>query len=173
MKREIPIFGGPLAGKSTFLVAAARGANVDVRAVRRTLVAEGPFNGAPLRLLEATFQFEDDEFVLWCMAGGSLPEWAGQFVSSPVAAIFVADAQAAVHDRNFEYWEAARRFVPLERWSVVITKCDLAGEAEQKACLPAELAERPRLLASGQSGSAWPERAWMFLKEEAFRKMTP
>lgn len=171
MTYEIPLFGPPLAGKTSFLHAAASASGIRGRFVQSTLRTEDAFDGASIRIFEVEFPRGADTMRLWCVPGGCAPEWPRQFVTGPAAALFVADAQASRHSANTEHWNAVRDVVAMERWFAVLTKCDLASSEEQQHALPPELLPRPRIRVAGPAEAIAGEAGRSFLAEMVFRSI--
>ena len=131
------------------------------------------FDGLPVRLFEVRFALSDHTIRLWCLPGGSAPEWPLQFVSRPSAALFVADAQQSMRERNCEFWRAVSGVVELDRWFVVLTKCDLADSDEQAQALPLELESRPVLRIGSYDAQKVSEPARAFLTGTVFTSVAP
>jgi hypothetical protein len=171
MIHDIPVFGPPLAGKSSFLSAAAAAAGISGRSVETKLRSDDTFNGAPVRLFELRFNRPGETLRVWCMPGGSEPRWPLQFVSLSSAALFVADAQRTRHDADTEYWQVVRDVVPIDRWFAVVTKCDLANADEQINALPPELRSRPHHRIASHEKNDIAAGAYRFLAEVVFASL--
>jgi hypothetical protein len=165
---EVPLFGPPLAGKSSLLDAAAFASGVPVRTVEATLRTSDAFNGASVRLFEAKFTHTSDILGLWCLPGGCAPDWPVQFVGRPDAAIFVADTQSSRHAENAVFWSTVRDVVGSDDWFVVLTKCDLTNGDEQANALPVELRARPSLRVASHDAVAVRDAARAFLDRVVF-----
>ena len=147
----IPVLGRPLAGKYTFVEHAVTGFGGRLHAATCPVSLAGQELEA--RLVRGTFAHAGRQVELWCMPGGSTPEWQATLASGALGAILVAEPQATVFDHQAKFFEAFA--APLRQWFVVVGKQDLAGLiTPAREFLPPHLLSVPRLEYSGLARDA-------------------
>ena len=133
---EIPILGQPLAWKTTVLLRAREAFGGHLQSLEFRLSTNDAFRGRPCRLAALHVQTETAHGQLWCVPGGSSPEWIVPLLPAGSPAVFVFDTRAAQ-----EWFDAQAPHVDLARSVVIVTKADLGARPE--SVIPPALRARP------------------------------
>jgi hypothetical protein len=138
--REIPLLGRALAGKTQILRRLAEAYGRRVEGATFPLRTDDLFDGHPVTALLLDLPAAAGEITLWCLPGGSAPEWVLPFLPPDCGALVAIDPQADVQESQAEWMETQLRAVDPSRCAVVMTKRNLAST---ETAIPSPLAACP------------------------------
>ncbi|HEX6094906.1 MAG TPA: hypothetical protein VF432_01175 [Thermoanaerobaculia bacterium] len=140
---EIPVLGRPLVGKTTVLLRAREVFGGHLQLLEFRLEVDDAFRGQSCRLAALHVQTESAHGQLWCVPGGSAPEWIVPLLPQDSPAVFVFDGQEGLQAEQREWFDAQAPHVDLSRSVAIVTKADLPRCVSPEEAIPPALRDRP------------------------------